>query len=179
MPGVIVCYVHWIDKLNRGVGRVAMYMIFALMGVLFWSSISKTFFNPSLWTLELAQFMMVAYYLLGGGYSMQIDSHVRMDLIYSLWSDKGKALSDAITSVFLIFFLVLLLYGGISSAEYALQYGEQSYSAWAPKMWPIKIIACVGILLTLLQAIAIFFKDIARYRGIELGDKPVRLENGS
>ena len=58
-------------------------LIFAMLGVLLYSSIMKTFFLPVLWTLEMAQFLMVAYYMLGGGYSMQMDSHVRMDLRYS------------------------------------------------------------------------------------------------
>jgi len=166
---MIVTYVRWVDTLNHGVGRVVMYMIFVMIGVLFWSSISKTFFHPSLWTLEMSQFMMVAYYLLGGGYSLQIDSHVRMDLLYGRWSEKGKAWSDALTSVFLVIFLILLLYGGLSSTEYALRYGEKSYSSWAPQMAPIKIIMCIGIFLTLLQAIATFFKDVAKIKGIQLG----------
>jgi len=86
MPNVIVTYVRWVDTMNYGLGRIVMYMIFVMIGILFWSSVSKTFFHPSLWTLEMAQFLMVAYYLLGGGYSLQIDSHVRMDLLYSRWS---------------------------------------------------------------------------------------------
>ena len=65
-------------------------------------------------------------------------------------------------------YLVLLLYGGFSSTQYALEYGERSYSSWRPYMAPIKIVACIGILLMLLQAFAVLFKDIARLRGEEL-----------
>jgi len=43
---------------------IVMYGIFVLMAILLWSSVSKTFFVPSLWTLEMAQFAMVAYYML-------------------------------------------------------------------------------------------------------------------
>ncbi len=165
MPKVIRSYVRLVDKTNRVVGLIAMYLVFAMIGILFYSAISKAFFNPSLWTLEMAQFMMVAYYLLGGGYSMQIGSHVRMDLLYGRWSDRTKATVDAITILFLIFYLVLLLYGALSSTEYALQYGEKSYSSWAPRMAPIKIIMCIGIVLMLLQVIATFFRDLAKARG--------------
>ena len=35
-------------------------------------------------------------------------------------------------------------------------------------MAPIKIIMCIGIALTLLQAVAQLFKDLARMRGEEL-----------
>jgi TRAP-type mannitol/chloroaromatic compound transport system permease small subunit len=165
MPRAIRLFVHAVEALNRVVGRFAMYLIFAILGVLLYSWISKTFFMPAAWTLESAQFLMVAYFLLGGAYSMQLDAHVRMDLFYSRWSPRSRAVMDAITIGFLIFYLVFLLYGGISSTQYALEYKETSYSAWSPPMAPIKIIMCIGIALMLLQAIATLFKDIAAARG--------------
>ena len=168
MPRAIRLYVRYVDAVNRVVGRFAMYMIFAMMGLLLYSAITKTFFLPTIWTLELAQFSMAAYYLLGGGYSMQLDSHVRMDLVYGRWSPKGKGFVDSITSFCLVFYLVMLLYGGFSSTEYALYYGETSYSSWSPYMAPIKIIMTFGIALMLLQAIATFFRDLARARGLTL-----------
>lgn len=168
MPNAIRAYVRFVDRMNRQVGRFAMYLVFVMMGILFYSSVSKTFFLPSLWTLEMAQFVMVAYYLLGGGYSMQLDGHVRMDLLYGRWSDRTKAWIDAFTILFLIFYLVFLLYGGLSSTQYALEYGERSYSAWRPYMAPIKIVMCIGVVLILLQAVAALFRDIAKLRGVEL-----------
>lgn len=165
MPKAIKLFVRGVETINRVVGRFAMYLIFAILGVLLYSSISKTFFMPAAWTLESAQFLMVAYFLLGGAYSMQLDAHVRMDLFYSRWSPKTRALVDVLTIGFLIFYLVLLLYGGISSTQYALEYDETSYSAWSPPMAPIKIVMCIGIALMLLQAIATLFKDIAAARG--------------
>ena len=139
-----------------------------MIAILAWSSISKTFFLPSLWTLEMAQFVMVAYYMLGGPYAIQMGSHVRMDLFYHTWSDHRKAYFDAFTVFFLIFFLGVLLYGAVDSTQYAVEYNERSYSSWRPYMWPIKIITVVGIVLMLLQAISEFFKDIARINGIKL-----------
>ena len=168
MPKPIRAYVRTVDAISKAVGHFAMYLVFAMIGILFYSTISKNFLEPSLWTLEMAQFTMVAYYLLGGGYSLQTGDHVRMDLLYSRWSDRTKAIVDTVTLLFLIFYLVLLLFGGISSTRYALQYGEESYSAWAPPMAPIKIVMCVGITLMLLQVIATIFKEIARARGEDL-----------
>lgn len=161
----IRAFVRVVDAFNRRVGRFAMYLIFVMLGVLLYSSLSKTFFTPSIWTLESAQFLMVAYFLLGGAYSMQLDAHVRMDLAYSHWSPRTRAVVDAITVVMLIFYLVMLLIGGVSSTEYALEYQETSYSAWSPYMAPIKLVMCFGILLMLLQAIATFFKDLYAARG--------------
>ncbi len=169
MPRAIISYVKWVDAINRRVGKLVLYLVFVMMGILLFSSISRTFFNvPYVWVMEMAQFTMAAYYLLGGGYSMQLKSHVRMDVLYEKWSRKKQAKVDAFTSGFLIFYLAVLLYGGISSTYYALEYGQRNYSSWGPPMAPIKIIMTIGILLMLLQAIATFFKDLAKMRGEDL-----------
>lgn len=168
MPRAIRMFVRAVDAMNRFIGRCAMYLIFVMMAVLLYSSISKTFFNPSIWTLELAQFLMVAYFLLGGAYSMQLDGHVRMDLLYSKWSPRTRGIVDAVTVLLLIFYLFWLLYGGISSTQYALQYNETSYSAWSPRMAPIKIVMCIGVAMMLLQALATLCRDIAQARGAPL-----------
>lgn len=168
MPALIRNYVNFVDTWNRRIGRVVMYGIFAMIAVLLYSSISKTFFYPSLWTLELAQFLMVGYYMVGGAYALQQGAHVRMDLFYGSFSPVRKAWFDVFTIILLIVYLAVLLYGGISSTTYALEYGERSYSAWRPYMAPIKIIMCFGILMMLLQAISTFFKDVATIRGESL-----------
>ncbi|MEL6621054.1 MAG: TRAP transporter small permease subunit [Pseudomonadota bacterium] len=165
-------YIKVIDAMNYRIGRVVMYGIFAMMAVLLWSSISKTFLVPSLWTLEVAQFAMVAYYMLGGPYSIQMGSNVRMDLLYGEWNDHRKAQVDAMTVVFLIVYLIFLLWGGWESFQYSISYGgERSSSVWRPYLWPIKAIMLVGIFLMLLQAIAEFFRDILRIKGHDMGKK--------
>ncbi len=143
-----------------------MYLIFVMTGILLYSSITRTVFNmPLLWSVELSQFTMSAYYLLGGAYVMLLRGHVRMDLLYSRWSPKRQAAMDAVTDLFLISYLVILLIGAVSSIEYALEYNQTARSAWAPPMAPIKIIMGIGILLMLLQSVAMFFKDLAAARG--------------
>src|SRR5918996_1011502 len=170
MPKAVTIYVRYVDAVNRVIGRFAMYLIFAMLGVLLLSSGSRTFFGVShIWVVEIAQFLLAAYYLLGGGYSMQLDSHVRMDLLYSRWKPRTRAMVDVVTVGFLVFYLIVLLVGGISSTQYAIEYGQKNYSSWAPPLAPIKVVMVIGIFLMLLQVIAIFFKDLARARGEEIG----------
>ena len=161
-------YVTVVDAISTWIGRIVMYGIFVMIGILLWSSVSKAFFVPSLWTLEMAQFAMVTYYILGGAYCLRRGSDVRMDLLYSTWSDRQRAWVDAFTVLFLIFFLGVLLYGAMDSTVYAFDYGERSYSSWRPYMWPIKVIICIGLTLMLLQAIAELFKDVAKIKGVEI-----------
>lgn len=168
MHPVITFYVHWVDRINRVIGRATMYLVYVMLAVLFYSAITKAFFTPALWTLEFAQFLMVAYFLVGGAYSIQLEGHVRMDLLYGTRSLRTRLLWDCVTVLFLLTYLGFLLYGGLSSTSYSLQYMERSYSAWQPYMWPIKVVMCFGISLMILQMISQFFKDLAAYRGVAI-----------
>ena len=163
MPSIIKYYVNTIDYISLKTGRATMYLVFVMMLILILSFVTRNIINiPLIWIIEMAQFVMTGYYLLGGGYSMLTDDHVRMDLIYSKLKDKTKALLDSLTSVFLIFYLVVLFYGSISSLTYTIETNQRLFTAWAPYVWPIKSIMTFGIGLMLLQSIAIFFKDIAK-----------------
>jgi len=169
MPKAVKTFVHAVDATNKFVGKFSMYLVFLMIGILLYEPIARNLFDQScIWAVEMAQFTMAAYYLLGGGYSMMLKGHVRMDLLYGRWSEKKKARVDAFTGLFLIFYLVFLLYGAYSSIEYAVMYGQKNRSAWAPYMAPIKIIMGTGVLLMLLQAVATFFKDLAKAKGEKL-----------
>jgi len=203
MPRIIVRYVRGVDAMNYRIGRIIMYGIFVMVGVLAWSSVSKTLFTPSRWTLEVAQFALVAYYLMGGPYSIQLAANVRMDLFYGRWTPRQKASVDVLTIGFLIFYLAVMIYGAIGSTAYSLGHFsddpftffrdlvhafltggvdaarqklgfiERSPTAWRPYLWPVKVIATIGIFLMLLQAISEFFKDLAWLKGADLrADEP-------
>lgn len=166
MPEPIRVFVRFVDRLNRFVGHIAMYLFFVLAAIMLWSTISRTAFGvPVNWALEMSQFLLSAYYLLGGAYATQEGAHVRMDLFYSRLSPRRRAAVDGFTILFVIFFLGVLLWGSISSTQYALQYNQKNYSAWAPVLWPVKMVMTIGIFLMLLQFIAQFFKNIAEARG--------------
>jgi TRAP-type mannitol/chloroaromatic compound transport system permease small subunit len=88
-----------------------------------------------------------------------------MDLLYTQLSPQKRALTDAITILFVTFYLVVLFLGGLSATDYAIVYQQRNYSSWSPLLWPIKVVMTIGIFLMLLQTISIFFKDVAEARG--------------
>lgn len=178
--------IHLIDRFNYRLGRIVMYGIFVIMAIMAWSVVTKAQGIPSLWTLETAQFAMVAYYVLGGPYSIQMGANVRMDLIYGEWNIRRKAWWDLFTVLFLLFYLGVLIYGAAASTAYALgHYGTQPFgffwglitgaeeigrlevsrSSWKPPLWPIKSIMLLGFFLMFLQCLSELFKDILRLRG--------------
>ena len=168
-PNLIVSYVKYVDYASTKFGRLSMYLIFLMIGTLLLGAVTRNILDmPLSWTVELAQFTITAYYILGGPYSMQTGDHVRMDLIYGLYSDKTKAKIDVFTNIFLLVYLIVLLIGAISSTQYAIEYGQRKFSQWNPSMIPIKLIMTFGIFLMILQTISTFFKDLAKSRGFSI-----------
>ena len=166
MYSLIKNYVKITDWICVKVGRITMYLVFVMMFILILSFVTRNIINfPLIWIIEMAQFVITAYYILGGSYSMITDDHVRMDLFYSKFLKKNKARMDAFTSIFLFFYLVTLLYGSISSLNYTLETNQRLFTAWRPYVWPIKSLMTFGILLMLLQTLSMFFKDLYRIKG--------------
>jgi len=166
MPKFIVYYVKFVDYISTALGRMTMYTVFLMIGVLLLGAVTRNILNmPLSWTIEMAQFIITGYYIVGGAYSIQLGDNVRMDLIYDRFSDKNKARIDVATNMFLVLYLITLLIGSISSTMYAIEYGQRKFSQWNPSMIPIKLIMVAGIFLMLLQAISTFFKDLATAKG--------------
>ncbi|WP_411826719.1 TRAP transporter small permease subunit [Luteolibacter sp. AS25] len=162
-------YVLWVTRINKVIGHIAMYSLFVMMAILSYGVFTNVIIkSPAIWVMEMAQFSMAAYYLLGGGFTLQQGAHVRMDVVYDRFSPRVKSIIDSVTGIFLLFYLVILVYGGISSTQYALEYSQKNYSAWGPPMAPIKIIMTTGMTLMLLQAIAIWIEDVVKAFGKEL-----------
>ena len=158
-------FTRGVDALNAWVGQFAMWLLVLMLAVLVWGIASQAIDVRSVWVIEMAQFTMAAYYLLGGGWTLQRGVHVRMDVFYSHWKPRTRSVVDSLTSVVLIFFLVMLVVGGWESTAYALDTGQRSRSLWRPYMAPVKIIMTTGMALMLLQSLSELCKDIARAVG--------------
>lgn len=168
MPRALAAYVGFVDALNRRLGRFAMYLLYVMMGIMVFSMVTKVMHIPAIWTLEMAQFTLVAYYMLGAPWSLQTDVNVRMDLLYARLPTRSRALTDAFTVFCLMFYLGVMLYGAFDSTVYSYTHNERNPTAWRPVLWPLKTIITLAFALMLLQATALLIRDIATLRGEKL-----------
>lgn len=165
----ISAYVRFTDRLSDYVGYLAASLVFAMGGVLLFDAVTRNLIKmPVHWAVELTQFMLVAYYFMGGPFTLKNHEHVRMDLWYATLSERGKAKMDLATVWCLIFYLGVLLIGSISSLQYAIATNEKRFSIWNPSVIPIKALLTVCLVLMLLQAFALVFKHVATLRGEKL-----------
>ncbi|WP_103256502.1 TRAP transporter small permease subunit [Tabrizicola aquatica] len=166
MPQLIKGYVRFIDRISDYVGYLAASLIFFMGAVLLFDAFTRNVINmPVHWAIELTQFTLAAYYFMGGPITLKNNEHVRMDLWYANLSERGKAKLDLVTIWCMIFYLGVMLWGSISSLQYAIATNEKRFSIWNPSTIPIKSLLTVCLVLMLLQAFSLVFKHIATLRG--------------
>ncbi len=166
MASAIRAYVRFIDGLSDWIGFLTMYVIYVMVAVLLFDVVTNKMLNMTQnWTTEFAQFALAAYYFLAGPKTMKDEDHVRLDLLYSRFTPRGKARMDAVTIWIVIFYLGILLWGAISSTLYSIGTNQRLPSLWAPSVVPIKVLMVVCLVLMILQSLAIFFRDLDRARG--------------
>jgi len=150
-----------IDTINDWVGRILAYGVFAMFLLVLSEVIRRYFFNsPTVWANELTQLIFGTYVILSGGHILARNGHVNVDIFYSRFTPRGRAIMDIIT--FIVFFLfcgMLLCYGG-SLAWESLSTLEHSQSAWNPPLYPFKLMIPLAALLMLLQGTAKLIRDI-------------------
>ncbi|MBP9049021.1 MAG: TRAP transporter small permease subunit [Tabrizicola sp.] len=166
MPHLIRAYVRIVDRVSDYVGYLAASLIFFMGATLILDAVTRNVLNiPVHWAIELTQFTLAAYYFMGGPMTLKNNEHVRMDLWYANMSDRGKARLDLFTVWCMIFYLGVMLFGSISSLQYAISTNEKRFSMWNPSVIPIKALLTACLVLMLLQAFALVFKHIATLRG--------------
>jgi len=166
MPRVLANYVRYIDAMNRKVGVGIGYVVFVIIGILLIEAIRRYAFNmPTVWSIEMSQFLFGAYFIVGGGYALLSGGMVRMDILYSRWSPRKRAIIDAAMFVFFVIYMVTTLLACTDHAIISTIMGQHSGSPWRPPLYPIKITVAIGVFLLLLQGVSCFIRDIATIRG--------------
>lgn len=169
MTGMVAAYLRWTDRLSDWTGWLATMLIFVMMAVMLADVVSRKFLDMyMLWTLEFLQFVLAAYYFMGGAKTLKDNIHVRMDLFYDRLSERGRAQIDLATVFCLIFYLGIMFWGSISSLSYSWETGQRLPSPWNPSVVPIKVLMTVCLGLMLLQSFALVIRYAAAARGREL-----------
>lgn len=163
---------RFIDIANRWVAKPGRFVILLIMVLGSIEVMRRNLFSaPTLWTWDLNGMLLCVYVALGGGYTLLLDQHLRMDIFYARFSPRIKAIVDVVLSfLFFAFTCALLWYLGKQAAISILQ-KEHTVTAWEPPIYHLRVLIAVGCLLVLLQGIATFirnFNSIFRQKGTAL-----------
>jgi TRAP-type mannitol/chloroaromatic compound transport system permease small subunit len=93
----------WIDALNERVGRAVAWTTLLLVLVTFVDVVMRYFFNTSyVFTQELEWHVFAFVFLMGAGYTLKNDGHVRVEVFYGKLSPNGRAWINLIGVVFFL-----------------------------------------------------------------------------
>ncbi len=150
-----------IDRINFFAGSMVAYWSPIAVIVYYYEVLARYVFNsPTNWAHESMFLMFGMQYLIAGGFCLREDAHVRVDVFYTHFSDRVKALVDVLTSTFFFIFVVALLWTGWTFFSDAWQVREVSFTEWGVQYWPVKLAIPVGAALLLLQGLARLSKDV-------------------
>lgn len=136
-------------------------LIWGMIGIILFEVVARYVFNsPTNWALESASLTFGAFAIGAGAYTLLHEAHVKMDILYTHWSKRTRAVVDLCTfPLFLAFCGVLLWQSGIAGWQ-SVSLLERSNTAWGPPLYHWKMLVPVAAFLILLQGARGFIHNL-------------------
>lgn len=156
-----------IDSVNEWIGRLVMWLVLAAVLISAGNAIvRKTFDTSSNAWLEIQWYLFAAVFMLGVGYVLLKNAHVRIDVIASRLSKRTNAIIDLVgLVVFTIPLAIILIDLSWPLFMRAYQTGEMSANAGGLIRWPVLMLMPLGFTILALQAISEVIKRAAFLAG--------------
>lgn len=168
-----------LDRVISAIGKSASWLWVAVTGVIIYAVVGRYAFGLGSVTLEEVQWHLAgAGWLLGLGYTLVTDDHVRVDVIHERLSLRGQAWVELCGLAFLLLpFLGLAIYEMIPYALSSWSQGETSQApAGLPYRWILKGVLALSFVLLFIAALSRLLKVTALLFGFP---KPIRIESGN
>jgi TRAP-type mannitol/chloroaromatic compound transport system permease small subunit len=167
-----------IDRMNTAIGRFAMWLVLAAVLISAGNAIVRKVFNiGSNAFLEIQWYLFAAVFMLGVGYVMLKNAHVRIDFISGKLSKRSNAIIDAVgLVVFTIPLSIIMIDLGWPLFMRTYLSGEMSQNAGGLIRWPVMGLVPLGFAILLLQSVSELIKRIGFLTGHL--DEPFPLEDG-
>lgn len=169
---------QWLDALISAIGKGAAWFWVVVTGVIIWAVVSRYAFGQGSVLLEEVQWHVAgAGWLLGLGYTLVVDDHVRVDVLYERLSLRNRGWIELFgLLVLLLPFLCLALYEMVPYAMSSFEVSESSQApAGLPARWVLKGVVALAFALIIVAAVSRLLKVTALLFGfprpIPMGSK--------
>ena len=157
-----------IDGFSEAMGKFAGYLVLICCLVSAGNAIVRYIFNYSSngW-LEIQWYMFAFIVLVGASYTLRMNEHVRVDIIYGAISARARLWVDMLGLV--VFLLPACFYlAWLSWPMFTLSLAQNEVSSNAGGLirWPVKFIIFAGFTLLFLQGISELVKRIGALNGL-------------
>jgi TRAP-type mannitol/chloroaromatic compound transport system permease small subunit len=161
--GALLALSGAIDALNERVGRLVFWLVLLAVLVSAGNATLRYGLNMSsnAW-LEVQWYMFAVIFLLGAGYTLKHNGHVRIDVLYGRFSPRTRAIVDLAGSLlFLLPFALLMTWLGWAGFAESFGIGESSPDAGGLARWPVRLALPLGFGLLALQGLSEAIKRAA------------------
>lgn len=153
-----------IDRASQFAALISRFLLLVLIVSMLYEVVARYVFNSStIWAFDISYMATGAAFILGLGWTLQVDGHVKIDVIIRLFPDKFRRFILGFSYVFLLFPVVVILawHGWVKTIN-AFSSGEvETVSTWAPLMWPFYLALAVGLSTFSLQLLAEGIRNLA------------------
>ncbi len=156
-----------IDRLTTAAGKWVSWLILASILVSAGNAVIRKVFDVSsnAW-LELQWYLFGAAFLVAAAYTLKQNEHIRIDIVYGMFSRRVQHWIDLLGHVFFLMpFAVLMVVYLVPYVALSIRSGEVSTNAGGLIIWPAKSMLLVGFFLLALQGVSEIIKKIAVMRG--------------
>jgi TRAP-type mannitol/chloroaromatic compound transport system permease small subunit len=157
-----------IDALSERIGRVIAWLV--LITVLISAAnatVRKLFDYSSNSYLEVQWYLFSAIFLVGAGYTLLRNEHVRIDIISSHLSARARNWIDVVGLVFFLLPMsIIIMWLSWPLLEDSYVRHEVSSNAGGLIIWPARLLVPVGFFLLILQGLSELIKRCAFLAGI-------------
>jgi TRAP-type mannitol/chloroaromatic compound transport system permease small subunit len=156
-----------IDRVNEFVGKWVSWLILLAILVSATNAVIRKAFNMSsnAW-LELQWYLFGAAFLLAAAYTLRQNEHIRIDIVYGMFSRRTQHWIDLFGHVFFLMpFVLLMIYYFVPYVSLSYRSGEVSTNAGGLIIWPAKSLLLIGFFLLGIQGVSEIVKKIAIMRG--------------
>ncbi|MCK4723744.1 MAG: TRAP transporter small permease subunit [Dehalococcoidia bacterium] len=154
-----------IDAINEKAGRGISFLIYPGLLILVIEVILRYVFGcPTVWAHGYSQRIFAVYFILIGAYTLLHKGHVRMDLVYSRLSLRGRLVMDLLGTVLLGTWCVVLLWKGSLFFWASFTIREVDEAVLGAPVYPVKFFIPVGVFFLALQWLGNLSRTIAAVR---------------
>jgi TRAP-type mannitol/chloroaromatic compound transport system permease small subunit len=153
---LLLGFADGVDRISRGIGRLLVWAVLASVLLAAGSALSRKLFAYYFnWWSELQWYLFGAVFLLGAAHMLQLDEHVRVDVLARRWSARSRAVLELIAlGAVAVPISALMAWLGFEHAWSAFRHAEHSYMADGLVIWPVRALVPIGFVLFGLQSLA-------------------------
>ena len=170
MP-ILIGIVRFIDHLNDVVGRAVSWLTVSMVVIVFTVVVLRYVFSIGWIAMqEIYVWIHGTVFMLGAGYTLLHDGHVRIDLIYRDASQRYKSVVNLLGSVFLILPVLWVTWDrGLPFVMRSWRRLESSSEVGGlPGLYLLKTVVLVFCVLFALQAISLALRSVAELCGRDI-----------